>query len=268
MSILQNFTHSNTIIQLIDLSIVFIIVFSFLFYIKRSGNMNFMKVIFMVIAIFVLSEVLGLKTVNWFLGNFSTILFMFILIIFQPELRKSFERVRHGQFLGGSHLSQLQNPVIIKHILTAVESLSKQKIGALIAFEMGSSLDEYTDSGVQVKGHLSSELLINLFWPGTPTHDGAIIIRGKEVLAAGCMLPINEIAVQDQRLGTRHMAAMCLSEMTDAVIIVVSEETGTISLAEGGTISRYLTRESLETHLFSLYTDKEVVDEPKGLFNT
>ena len=141
--------------------------------------------------------------------------------------------------------------MLIKRILQSVEFLSKNSIGALIVLEQKSLLDEYTESGISIHANLTSELICSLFWPGSPTHDGAIIIRGNEILTAGCLLPLTNSKVSDKRLGTRHMSAIGISEVTDALVIVVSEETGTISVAEN--LTRFLNREALETRLFNLF---------------
>ena len=125
----------------------------------------------------------------------------------------------------------------------------------MIVIEQKSPLDEYTESGIKVNANLTSELMCSLFWPGSPTHDGAIIIRGNEILTAGCLLPLTNSKVSDKRLGTRHMSAIGISEETDALVIVVSEETGTISIAEEGNLTRFLNREALETRLFNLYKE-------------
>ena len=189
------------------------------------------------------------------------------MIIFQPELRRSFEKLRHGQLF--SHISddhELRSASIIKQILTAVDALSKQKMGGLIVIELNDKLDEYFESGIPIQAKLTSELLTNLFWTGSPTHDGAVILRKNQILAAGCLLPLTGTKVIDRRLGTRHMAAIGLSEMSDATIIVVSEETGTISIAEAGNLSRYLNREALETRLFSLYKETELPIEDHAFF--
>ena len=147
--------------------------------------------------------------------------------------------------------------MLIKQLLNTVDLLSSQKIGALIVLENHQSLDDYIDSGIYISGQLSSELLSTLFWQGSPTHDGATIIQKDRIVAAGCLLPLSETKGLDRRLGTRHMAAVGLSEQTDAVIIIISEETGTISLAEYGNLTRYLNREALETRLFNLYKEKK-----------
>ena len=139
--------------------------------------------------------------------------------------------------------------------MQSVEFLSKNNIGALIVLEQDSPLDEYTESGISVNANLTSELICSLFWPGSPTHDGAIIIRGNEILTAGCLLPLTSSRMTDKRLGTRHMSAIGISEETDALVIVVSEETGTISVAEEGNLTRFLNREALETRLFNLFKE-------------
>ena len=131
--------------------------------------------------------------------------------------------------------------MIIKQLLRATKFLATEKIGAIIAIERLSSLSEYSEAGIAVNTEINSELLSSLFWPGTPTHDGAIIIRNGKIDAAGCFLPLTNSKLTDRRLGTRHRAALGLSEVSDAFIIIVSEEKGVISLAEDGVLTRFLT---------------------------
>ena len=185
---------------------------------------------------------IGLTFFSTFIEQFFVIFIVFIMIIFQNEIRRSSEKIRRVNFFYNPIKKQ---PLLIKRILQSVEFLSKNKIGALIvAFEQDSPLDEYTESGISINANLTSELICSLFWPGSPTHDGAIIIRGNEILTAGCLLPLTSSQMSDKRLGTRHMSAIGISEETDALVIVVSEETGTISIAEKGNLTRFLNREA------------------------
>jgi len=239
----------------LDILLVYVIIYYFLVFIKATRSFNLVRGMFFIFLLYVLSYYLQFKTLNWLLGKFSTVAILLLLIIFQPELRRILERIGRGRLFSPLLTDEMQAAVIIKHILRAVDYFSKEKIGALIAIEVSTNLSEYMESGVPLNGQITTELLINLFWPHTPTHDGAIIIREDKVIAARCLLPLTDAKIIDRRLGTRHRAALGLSEETDAVIIIVSEETGVISLAENGNLTRFLTKEALETRLFNVYNE-------------
>ncbi|RAP30739.1 hypothetical protein DID78_02200 [Candidatus Marinamargulisbacteria bacterium SCGC AG-343-D04] len=152
---------------------------------------------------------------------------------------------------------EIQSTTFIQKIIRSVDFLSREKIGAIIVIEGQKSLQEYVDTGIAINGDLNTEILTSLFWPGAPTHDGAVIIKDNSILAAGCFLPLTETQIKDRRLGTRHRAALGLSEVSDGIVIVISEESGVISLVELGDMTRFLTKEALETRLFSLFSNSE-----------
>jgi diadenylate cyclase len=241
----------------LDLFIVYFLVYRLLVWVNNSHAEKLTKGLFFIFVVFLISRLLKLTTLHWMLGKLSVVLMLLIIILFQPELRRFLERLGAMKFLFTPLLTQSEGleTSIIKHLLRSIELLSREKIGALIVIEIGANLSEYIDSGIKIVGNISSDLIASLFWPGSPTHDGAIIIRGNKLEAAGCLLPLSTSILSDRRLGTRHRAAMGISEVTDALVIVVSEETGIISMAEHGNITRYLTKESLETRLFKLYKE-------------
>ncbi|MFC1617112.1 diadenylate cyclase CdaA [Candidatus Margulisiibacteriota bacterium] len=251
-ALLANFRWST----IPDFIIVYIIIYYFLLWTKATKAINLVRGMIFIFVVYFASFVLKLTTLNWLLGKFTTVLILLVIIIFQPELRRILDKVGRGRLFGPLLSTELQGPVIIKQILKAVDQLSQKKIGALIAIEISSNLGEYIESGLEVNALLTSDLLINLFWPLTPTHDGAVVIRNNRILAAGCLLPLTDTKVADRRLGTRHRAAIGLSEETDAIVIVISEETGIMSLAENGNLTRFLTKEALETRLFNLYSEE------------
>ncbi len=218
-------------------------------------RLNLVRGILVIVALYVASRFFGFVAMEWIFGKLATVLVFGCIVIFQPELRKFLERLGKWRFLSPFKGKAESSVPGIKHLLTTVESLSKNKIGALIVLEVSDSLEDYIQSGISIFGEVSSELLVTLFWPNTPTHDGAVIIKDNQISAAGCLLPLTDTRITDRRLGTRHRAAIGLSELTDAVVIVISEETGTISLAEHGNLTRFLTKEALETRLFNLYRE-------------
>ena len=214
-----------------------------------------MSVVMILIASYSISKMMGLIMFAWVIERFSVLFIVFIMIIFQNEIRRASEKIRRGRLFFSPKSKNTKQPLLIKRILQSVEFLSKNNIGALLVIEQNTVLDEYTESGISINANLTSELICSLFWPGSPTHDGAIIIRGNEILTAGCLLPLTNSRLSDKRLGTRHMSAIGISEETDALVIVVSEETGTISVAEEGNLTRFLNREALETRLFTLFKE-------------
>jgi len=217
--------------------------------------MDLIKGAVLIVAIFFASNLLGLTTLNWILEHFATVFLIVLVIIFQPELRRFLERVGSSSaLLAISPVGEKNKPfTFIQHILRSIDQLSKEKIGAIIVIERYVSLDTYKKSGVILNGELSAETLASLFWPGSPTHDGAVIIKKSMIESASCFLPLSKAPIPDRRLGTRHRAALGITELSDCLAIVISEETGVISLAEKGTLTRYLTKEALHSHLATLY---------------
>ena len=242
-------------LECIDFILVYLLTYRLLSWLKKSHAMNLIKGVFIVFLIYLASVLLNLTILNWVLEKFTTVILIVVVIIFQPELRKFLERIGStGKlFEVTSALNKADFSSMIQQILKSVDFLSKEKIGAIIVLEGSVDLHQFIDTGIKIEGELNSEILSSIFWPGSPTHDGAVIIKGGKIKAAGCFLPITENPIQDRRLGTRHRAALGISEVSDAVVVVISEENGVISLIETGTMTRYLTKEALESRLFSIY---------------
>jgi diadenylate cyclase len=171
-------------------------------------------------------------------------------IVFQPELRRALEHLGQGRFLGSSALlDDEQARHLVDEITKAVKQLAATKTGALLVIERNMGLNDVSATGIQIDGLISAEFLLNVFIVNTPLHDGATVIRGNRLIAAGCLLPLTENRTLSTELGTRHRAAIGLSEQCDALVVVVSEETGTISVAENGHIMRHLDMDRLKTVL-------------------
>ncbi len=255
-SLLPSLSTFHWIAIAVDVLIVYGIIYRLLIWITDTHAESLVRGLLVILVVYVSSHLLELATLNWLLEKFATILVVLIIVIFQPELRRFLERIGSGKLFSPFVLeSGSQGISVIKQVLRAVEILAKERVGALIVIETGTNLNEYIRSGIDVSGSISAELLSSLFWSKSPTHDGAVIIREHQIAAAGCLLPLSDSTIQDRRLGTRHRAALGLSELSDALVIVVSEETGIISLAENGNLTRYLTKEALETRLFNLYKE-------------
>jgi diadenylate cyclase len=176
-----------------------------------------------------------------------TVVLVALPVVFQPELRRALEQIGRGRFFRKTVVLDEEE---VEHMLSALVSsamaMSRNKIGALIVFERETGLDDYIETGIQIDALVSHELFMNIFIPNTPLHDGAVIIRGNRIKAAGCLLPLTEARNLSKELGTRHRAAIGLSEQSDALVLVVSEETGTISLARSGVLQRYLTGDDIK----------------------
>ncbi|MBG91217.1 MAG: TIGR00159 family protein [Actinobacteria bacterium] len=245
----------SAIVGVLDFCLVYWIVYRLLVWLKQTHAFNLIKGFFLIMMVFLASHFLGLQTIKWMMGELTTVLIILVIIIFQPELRRFLERVGALErfVIPSLESDQEKQTLIVKHILKAVSLLSTEKIGALIVIENRVSLGGYMESGIPIQSVITSDLLATLFFQGTPTHDGAVIIRKNRIESAGCFLPLSDMVDTDRRLGTRHRAALGLSEVSDSVIVVVSEETGDISLVENGEMARSLDEKTLEFRLFSIY---------------
>ena len=241
-------------IDLIDIAIVAVIFYYILLWLQGTRGLSLIRGFLLILLVYVTGRFFGLYTINWLFDRFAAIIALMLIVIFQPELRRMLERFGRGKFLGA--LGVVNTPhgsLYVRHIVRAVEQLAEEKTGALIIIEKLTGLNEYLESGIRIDAIISTELMLSIFNPKSPLHDGAVIIQGERMLAAGCLLPISENRLLDKRLGTRHRAAVGISEASDALAIVVSEKTGIISFAENGYLTRYLTKDLLEEKLFSLF---------------
>lgn len=241
--------------DVVDIIIVAIIFYRLFTLIKETRAEQLIKGIIFLLVLTKVSEWLELFTINWILSNAMTLGAIAILVVFQPELRRGLEYLGRSSLFNkslieirGESLSE-----IVEEIVEAVASLSRQKIGALIVIENQTGLNEVADTGTEIDGYVSSDLLINIFIPNTPLHDGAVIIKEDKIKAAACFLPLTENNTLSRELGTRHRAALGISEKSDSLSIVVSEETGGISTAQNGSISRYLDIQTLRQILTDMY---------------
>lgn len=248
------------ITDFIDVIIVAIIFYYLINLIRETRAMQLVKGIIFLFAVFFLSQRLNLNSLNYILGGAMQIGAFAIIVLFQPELRSLLERM--GRFKVGRIIdfavdnSEEELSKTIESVSLAAENMSLTKTGALIVIERSTRLGEFINTGTMLEANVSSGLLENIFVPNTPLHDGAVIIRGNKIITAGCLLPLTANNNLSRDLGTRHRAAIGLSEVTDAVIVVVSEETGKISIALNGSLTRNLNRESLAKALRKLIIQK------------
>lgn len=255
-SITVLFTTQISIGDIFDIAIVSVLIYMLLRVTKRTRAQQVIKGLGILLVLAVISSWLNLSVINWMFSTLLQWMLLIIIIIFQPELRQMLEQLGRGSFNlrkkdGGDNRKKAEKTV--DEIVRTAQNLSKRRVGALIVFQMNSKLDDICETGTAIDAYISSMLLENIFEPNTPLHDGAVIIRDMRVCAAGCFLPLSENTGIDKKLGTRHRAALGISERTDAVALVVSEETGVISYTRGGAIHRYIDSRSLRELLESLF---------------
>lgn len=253
----------NSIKHISIFSILDILVVSYIFYkgymlIKETRAVQLLKGIIFIVALLPISYVLRLNMLYFILSKTLTIGVLTVVIIFQPEIRRALEHLGRSAFDETHNITDVkEREDIIDQIATAVEDLAETKTGALIAIEQGTGLGEVLGSGTIIDGEISSALLENIFVVNTPLHDGATIIRKDRIYASGCVLPLTNNNDINKKLGTRHRAGIGLSEVSDALVIIVSEETGIISLAIGGRLTRNYDKEKLKRTLLSIMHNKE-----------
>ena len=239
MSVIQMIIEQFTRMQWTDY--LDIVVVAYLFYalfplLRSSGSLRIVVAIAGILAVTWLTELLNMHALNFILTEFLAVGLIAIVVLFQPEIRRMIDHlgsVRLKRFLGGDRPEQEMFSVISQTV-SACESMSRERVGALIVFERDIQLDEYFKTGTVIDGKLSDPMIRNLFFPKATLHDGAIIVRKGRIAAASCVLPLSNSSRISSDLGTRHRAGVGISEITDAVVVIVSEETGAISVAVGG----------------------------------
>ena len=256
MERLENFIHTIATMRMsdyMDIALVAFLIYLLMPLVRTPSTWRIVRSVVVVLAIAWLTEALELYAISFILNQFLQIGLLAFVILFQPELRRMLDRlgnVRIRSFLGVEKPAQELEGVIAQTVM-ACEILSREKIGALIVFAREARLDEYMRTGTQIEGQVSEQLIRNIFFPKASLHDGAMIIREGRVSAAGCVLPLSESHRLSADLGTRHRAGVGISEVSDAVVVIVSEETGTISVAVGGMLKRHLAAKTLEKLLIN-----------------
>mgnify|MGYP005839955751 CR=1 FL=1 len=240
------------ILRIVDIVLVAVIAYAVLALIRGTRAVQLLKGVLILMALTGIGYGLDLRLLKWTLEKVWTMAFVAVPVVFQPEIRRVLERLGQGApFLRSAAADETQR--VISEVAAAVAEFSRACTGALIVFERKAGLREYVETGVALDALVSKKLLLNIYEPRAPLHDGAVIIRGQRIAAAGCYLPLAAQHVVPADLGTRHRAAVGLSEQTDAFVIVVSEGTGTVSLADGGRLTRLAdageTEAALKEHL-------------------
>ncbi|CUH95200.1 putative protein YbbP [Propionispora sp. 2/2-37] len=246
------------LLDIVDIVLVAVVLYKLYILIKDTRAIALVKGLIVLLMATLVSKWLDLNVINWLMQKTMTVVLVALPVVFQPELRRALEQLGRGNvFRKRAFLNEEETELLLDELAKGVAVLSKNKIGALLVLEQDTGLNDYIETGIKVDGLVSNEFLINIFIPNTPMHDGAAILRSDRVIAAGCLLPLTEDRSLNKELGTRHRAAIGISEQTDAVVIVVSEETGTISLARSGRLIRYLDVDSLREHLRPLFVVKK-----------
>jgi diadenylate cyclase len=253
-----NLTPVNVLVNILDVLLVWFVIYKIITLIKGTKAVQLLKGIFVIIIARMLTQVLGLNTLSWMMDEVLTWGFIGIIIIFQPEIRRALEQLGRGKLFARTNLQEAEEQNrLIEAMTKSVSYMAKRRIGALISIERETGLSDYIETGISLDSVITSELLINIFIPNTPLHDGAVIMKKNKIAAAACYLPLSESPFISKELGTRHRAALGISEVTDAITIIVSEETGAVSLTSNGDLHRNLSIEEFETRLRKVWFGPE-----------
>ncbi len=255
---LPDLTFWDYVVNLLDILLVWFIIYKLFNIIRGTKAIQLLKGIFVIVVVRSLSGLIGLNTLQWLMDQVVTWGVLAIIIIFQPEMRRALEQLGRGKLFSRNNVPEDNvQERLVEDIVKASAYMAKRRIGALISIEKETGLGDYIETGIPLEAHISSELLINIFIPNTPLHDGAVILQDNRIQAAACYLPLSESPFISKELGTRHRAAIGISEVTDCVTIVVSEETGSISLTKSGELYRNLDQETFREMLLNeLVLDK------------
>ena len=255
--------------DILEIALISFFIYQFMVWIKFTRAYTLLKGILIVLLFILFAYVLKMNTILWIIKNLSTILLTSVVVIFQPELRKMLEQLGQKKFMAsifpldaGKEVQERFTDKTINELVKACFDMGEVRTGALIVIEQNIRLSEYERTGINVDAVLTSQLLINIFEHNTPLHDGAVLVRGNRIVAATCYLPLSDNMELSKQLGTRHRAGVGISEATDCLTIIVSEETGQVSVAQGGELSRGLNSKQLREVLVAAQ-NKKVVDNSK-----
>lgn len=247
-----------SVLDILDIIIIAVLIYKLIIWTRETRAFEVLKGIGLLFLISIASQLLSLTTLNWLLDSVLTSgsIIIVLIILFQPEIRRVLEKLgRSGKRLGKEWFdaTTMKSSDLVRDMQAAILSLSHRRVGALIVFEQKTGLGDIVGTGTRIDGILSGALIENIFEPNTPLHDGAVIVRGSAILAAGCFLPLSDDLSVSRELGTRHRAALGVSTVSDCVTIIVSEETGAISIARDGKLVRYIDAKALNNILESLF---------------
>lgn len=257
------------IIDIIEIFLISFLVYQFMVWIKYTRAYTLLKGIITVLFFILMAYLFRMNTILWFVKNLANVLIIGVIVIFQPELRKVLEQLGQKRlvpalfnFDTGKEVKERFTDKTVNELVKACFDMAEVKTGALIVLEQDIRLDEYIRTGIKIDAVTTSQLLINIFEHNTPLHDGAVIVRGNRILSATCYLPLSDNMELSKQLGTRHRAGVGISEVSDSVTIIVSEETGYVSVAQNGQLIRHLDNAGLKKILVKAQ-NKQVVDNNK-----
>ncbi|HNT34809.1 MAG TPA: diadenylate cyclase CdaA [bacterium] len=241
---------SDPLRNILDVSVLWVLIYYVVKVLRGTRAMQVLQGLLLLLGLSVFARWASLYTINWVLDNFWPVLLISLVILFHPEIRRLLAGIGRRSLFRTLLRDQSET---VEIVVKAASLLSKKHIGALVAFEREGSLQRFVDTGVQIDGMVNADLLTTIFTPHTPLHDGAVVIQGDRISAAACLFPLTERELADKSLGTRHRAAIGLTEEVDAIVVVISEETGTISVAIGGRLTRDLDPAQLRHILTRLF---------------
>ena len=257
-NIFKNIVSSVGITDVLDIAIITFLIYKLLGFIRETRAEQLAKGLLLLVVATVLSKWMHLYTLHWLLSGLISAWLVAIVVIFQPELRRALE------YLGRSRITNVFVEVdkeeakrIVGQFVEAVDSMSASRTGALIVIEREISLNDIVETGTVIDSQITAQMIGTIFYEGTPLHDGAVIVRGDKLYAAGCVLPLTQNKELNKELGTRHRAGIGITENSDALVIIVSEETGVISIAQNGKLTRFLDGKTIEKKLLNLYFEGE-----------
>lgn len=246
----EEFNLLNMVKIGVDIALVWYVLYKLIMLIRGTKAIQLLKGIVIVLGVRMASIILDLQTLQYITNQAILWGFLAIIILFQPELRRALEQLGRGSLFSRSNKSAEETlEQSVDAIVKSCNYMAKRRIGAIITIERETGIDDYAETGIPINGKLTQELLTNIFTPNTPLHDGAVIIKNDQIVAAACYLPLSESPFISKELGTRHRAAVGISEVTDALTIVVSEETGNISCTKNGELRRELGQDELHEYL-------------------
>ena len=254
----NNIVSSIGLNDVLDIAIVAFLVYKVLGFIRETRAEQLAKGLVVLVICTLLSDFLKLYTLHWLLSGVVSVGLIAIVVIFQPELRRALEHLGRSRFANiMSDIDKEEAKRMVTEIVRAVESMSASRTGALMVIQKEITLNDIVETGTVIDAYISAEMIGNIFYEGAPLHDGALILRGDRLYAAGCVLPLTQNKELSKELGTRHRAGIGITENSDALVIIVSEETGVISLAQNGELTRFLEGKKIEKTLLDLYLQED-----------
>ena len=259
----NNIVSSVGLTDILDIAIVAFLVYTVLGFIRETRAEQLAKGLLVLVVVTLLSDIFHLYTLHWILSNLMTVGLLALVVLFQPELRRALEKLGRSKFINiTGDVDKDDAKRIVTEMSKAIELMSASRTGALMVIERETTLNDIVETGTIIDAAISTEMIGNFFYEGAPLHDGAVIVRGGRLYAAGCVLPLTQNKKLGKELGTRHRAGIGITEASDALVIIVSEETGVISLAQNGELTRFVDVKKIEKTLLGLYLQ----EEQKGIF--